>query len=391
MENTPSSLPGSPSRSLVSAVIPRSTTPRLLAAWGELGLSRIVVLPGRSSMLLRRHGLAAVLGGETTLAADAADTVRALVPAESEGAVMARAAESLGLERPGRGTLFSQDVSLLGAHPLCLDPAVGGSTECAAPIYGDLTGVVCIVQRSEGDQIARVVLDSGACVPVTTFGDGTGLRDKLGLLRITIPAEKEVVSAVVSTFDSEIIIEQLIQAGKLDQPGRGFLFTHPIRRGTVNNRITQDGGSGQAASLEQIVASIDHLRGGIEWRRRADGAGANSKRFFLSGVNLEILCNEGRASDLVEAAMAVGATGATIGKAKAPQRSGKSDAGPTPAREIATLMVPAERIPVIMESLSKAGAFDDSTYGQVFSHPVPKAFTYLPRAVKAAEPAKKAS
>jgi len=369
-------------RILVSALIPKSSTSDLLAAWTDLGLGRLTVVPGRSSMLQKRYGLAAMFSGETILAADSADSVSALISPASENAVMNRAAECLRLDQPGRGTLIAREVNVLGSHAACLENEATGKAEASLPFIADLTGVVCIVQRSEGDQIARVVLDSGACVPITNFGDGTGLRDKLGLLRITIPAEKEVVTAVVSAFDAELIIEKLIQAGKLDQPGRGFLYTFPIRRGTVNNRITVDGGAGQAASQEQIVASIDHLRGGIEWRRRGDGGGTNSRRVFLSGENLEILCNEGRASDLVKAAMAVGASGATIGKAKAPQRSGKTDAGPTPAREIATLMVPAEKIPAILGALQGAGAFDDSTYGMVFSHPVPKAFTYLPRPAK---------
>ena len=57
-------------------------------------------------------------------------------------------------------------------------------------------------------------------------------------------------------------------------------------------------------------------------------------------------------------------------------------AGPSPARETATLTVPQERIPVFIRAFEDAGAFDDQTHGVVTGHPVTKAFTYLPKPAK---------
>lgn len=370
-------------RSLISAAIPRGDTARLVEAWAALGLDNIVVGAGRSSMLRRRRGLGALLGGEVGLTADPADFVHALVPLDSEPAVMARAADTLGLDRPGRGTLFSRAVSVYRAHPACLSQAAIAAASTNVAFFTDLVGVECVVQRGEGDQSARVVLEAGACVPHTAFGHGMGLRDRLGLLRITIPAEKEVIAAVVSSFDSEHLIEQLVRVGKLDQPGRGFLYAYPIARGVVNHRITQGEEGGQAASLDQIIASIDNLRGGIEWRSRGDGVVAGNGRRFLTGVTLQVSCNEGRAVELIEAAIAVGALGATICKAKLPQRIGRDEPGPSPAREIAALTVPELRIPEFVKAFEDAGAFDDRTHGMVIGHPVIKAVTYVPRPASA--------
>lgn len=364
--------------SLISAAIPRSDADRLVAAWAALGLDNVAVAPGRSSMLRRRHGLGALLGGVVALTADPADFVHVLVPSESEPAVMARAAEILGLDRPGRGTLFSRGVTVYRAHPTCVSRPVVAAASTNIAFYTDLVGVECVVQRGEGDQSARVVLEAGACVPITAFGHGMGLRDRLGLLRITVPAEKEVISAVVSSLDSEHLIEQLVSAGKLDQPGRGFLQAYPIGRGVVNHGITQGEAAGQAASLDQIIASIDNLRGGIEWRSRGDGIEASRGRRFLTGVTLQVSCNEGRAVELIEAAMAAGALGATICKTKLPQRVGRDEPGPSPARETATLTVPEQRVPEFVRAFEAAGAFDDRTHGLLLGHPVIKAVTYLP-------------
>jgi hypothetical protein len=69
-------------------------------------------------------------------------------------------------------------------------PAQPAGTRRRFPLLGDLSGIGCILPRGLGDPIARIALELGTCVPAITFGIGTGLRDRLGLLRIAIPAER---------------------------------------------------------------------------------------------------------------------------------------------------------------------------------------------------------
>ncbi len=68
------------------------------------------------------------------------------------------------------------------------------SSKGNAYFFKELKGITCIVQRGEGDRIAKISLNTGASVPITTHGTGSGVRDKLGLLRITIPPEKELIN-----------------------------------------------------------------------------------------------------------------------------------------------------------------------------------------------------
>ena len=75
--------------------------------------------------------------------------------------------------------------------------------------------------------------------------------------------------------------------------------------------------SRQAASIEQIVTVIDEIKGGTRWRRREFSKYPTSGKkikYLNDLVNFTLICNEGRATDLIKAAMDAGAGGATISK-----------------------------------------------------------------------------
>ena len=92
-------------------------------------------------------------------------------------------------------------------------------------LHEDLIGITCIVQRGASDTISRVALESSA-VPLITYGVGTGLRNKLGLLRITIPAEKEILRFVVHKGDVDYFLAMLIKKGQLDKVTPNKCPTH---------------------------------------------------------------------------------------------------------------------------------------------------------------------
>jgi hypothetical protein len=193
---------------------------------------------------------------------------------------------------------------------------------------------------------------------------------------VTIPAEKEIVEAVVHASDVDLILDQIIVAGKLGQPGKGFVFTYPVQKGLINSKTVQGGGAGQAASFEQVVASMDYLRSGTQWRRRASGIGLMGKRNFMSGINIEILCNEGYIHELVHAAMRAGAGGATLAKSKLFDWNLQHGENATPSRESAQMIVPETLIPKLIEELDLVSAFDEKTHGMVIAFPAPKALTF---------------
>ena len=161
----------------------------------------------------------------------------------------------------------------------------------------------------EGDLVARVALDTGSCVPTIKYGQGAGLRDRLGLWRITIPAQKEMVEMVVNSYEAQEIMNIIIDVAKIDQPGRGFIYTFPVRQGFINMKVNQTSRS-QAASIEQVVLAIDEIKGGTEWRRRRLSIGQHEPRrnYLTAMTDLTLCCDEGNGAELVKIAMASGAS-----------------------------------------------------------------------------------
>lgn len=362
----------------ITGIVTKGAATPIIEALAAVGIVDGHIAVGRAAVLNEKKGL---LGGERTiLAEDPIEIFSFLINSECEEAALNLVIKKGAMDVPGRGMAHSEEVTLFKAHELCVEnkPAPF-KPETAYHLLGELTGICCIVQRGQGNPVARVSLDTGTCVPAVTYGDGTGVRDKLGLLRITIPAEKEVINIAVSRHDADAVMNLMVDAGKLDQPGKGFIYLYPLSKGLVNTKITL-GMPKHAASIEQIISVIDQMKGGAGWRRRSGTADSDdkSKRKCLFNLTaLTLTCDEGRGHDLVEAAMAVGAAGATISKQKhfCPQDSPLNKV--SLSREVCDMIVGEPQIPVIVEALEKAGAFDEKSHGQVLYKPAPTACTYL--------------
>ncbi len=326
----------------------------------------------RSSVLEERRGLMGVLAGRDRLASDAGDLFVLYVEEAQEQAVMDLLVEHGRLRRPGAGSVFSESVECVaGFAPLAQAARPTPGAAASNDYFPDLVGVHCIVQRDRADPIAREVLELGAAVPTIWYGTGMGLRDRLGLLRITIPAEKEIMSLVVSRAQADEVLEKMILAGRLDLPGQGFIYSYPVRRGLLNTRLKR-GHVGQLASIDRIVAAIDDLTGGIDWRSTPGGTDSAPRAWF-SGVDATLIAAEDRIPDLFRVAMAAGAGGATI----SPLRLGAtSDTAPRRARAACNMLLDERVLPEVIEALDRAGGFGDEAQGVLYCRPVERAFTY---------------
>ena len=346
----------------------------------ECGIVYFNIQSGRTASLHERKGMWTLVSARAALESTPADVVTLLAPAEEEEEVMAAFTTRFRLDIGGRGSIFSEDMALGRGHQYHVAPPTTGAGP-KPKLLTELAGICCIVQRGQGDTVARVALETGISVPMVTFGDGTGVRDKLGLLRITIPAEKEVVNVLTSAYDADVVMDMMIDAARLDQPGRGFIYTYPVRKGLVDAKVST-GGLSSAASMEQIIAAIDEIKGDVLWRSRSVNAtggrsGGASRAFLRDLVELLVHCDEGRGSDLVTSAMAAGAAGATIARARHVCVADGVHAGVSPARESCSMIVSAAQVTPISEALEKAGLSDDQTHGRILVRQAPKACTYL--------------
>jgi len=259
--------------------------------------------------------------------------------------------EALELDKPGRGSVFIQDIQEYSI----LSPAEVRETHRAVDdgtLLNDLTLMTGIVSTAGGAEVlARIALRLGAGVPVLTLGQGTGIRDRLGLLRIAIPPEKELLHLIVPSQDAPGLTRLLIDEGRLDRPGGGFLYQTRVRAAVVDS-LVRIGHQEHAASMEQLIAAVDDLKRGTGWRRRFAGmdpvqeGGSKTRR---NHREITFICPEGRADAFVHAALNTGAAGATVTKVRCLSFSDVE--GGIAARERGVLCIPAALEDRVMEAL----------------------------------------
>ncbi|HDZ61897.1 MAG TPA: P-II family nitrogen regulator [Nitrospirae bacterium] len=97
-------------------------------------------------------------------------------------------------------------------------------------VLTDVSLITCIVQRGLADDIIKVAQDAGAQGATIYYARGSGVRERLGVLGVTIDVEKEVINIIVSTDQADRIFEKMYLAGKLDTPGMGFMYITPLEK-----------------------------------------------------------------------------------------------------------------------------------------------------------------
>jgi hypothetical protein len=348
------------------------------AALVALGVD-LVGTRSRRAVVLRERAPLAFLPPTTRLEEDPSEAFELYVPRERARGVLLALARELGLFAPGRGSIHAEEVEV--ASPPVLDVvnanvAALDGVERPGERLVRLVLVSAVVQRGRGNDVARCLLERGAAVPSVEFAVGTGVRDRLGLLRIAIPAEKEVVSVLVDADDEAATFDAVIDSGRLDLPGRGFVGAYAVAFGVANPRSLR-GLQRHSATMDQIIGALDDLKGGTAWRRRAAEGDARPRRQALTGrLNVTLTGHEGTADGLVAAAMRAGAGGATIGKARLSSPSGRH-AVTVAGREVVDFGLAPSAVGVLVDALRAGGAFDDDVACVVETKPLPKAFTFV--------------
>ena len=351
----------------ITCTVYHSVTDKALEAMKALGVAEYHLQPSRAVVLRRKEGFMGI-GAGVGLEEEPADRILFYVRAENAEHALQALAAACDLNIPGRGTAVSEEVEIVAGSvwsDRALTPVPG--TENVETQDG-LASITCTVTRGEGDQIVKAVLGLGMPMPQVTSGIGTGLREKLGVVRVALPAEKEVVHSVVSAHEATEILGSLYEAGRMHRFGSGFIYESPLARGVVNSMVVR--GQQYSASIEQLIGAVDDLKGSADWRKRALGGEESRRyRYIRDLVNLTLICNEGSATDLVRAAMASGAGGATIVKLSHARFDG-ADSEISPAREMTELIINREAADAIAEALLKAGMFDEESVGLLARKPV---------------------
>ncbi|MEO0437759.1 MAG: hypothetical protein AAF098_12715 [Pseudomonadota bacterium] len=152
----------------------------------------------------------------------------------------------------------------------------------------NLDVIFYIVEPDRTDAIARAAIRAGSHGPIVYFGEGKGLRDRLGWLRITKQPLKEIVTVITDSSNGDAVFAAMAKAGQVHLPGRGFMYRIPVEKGMFNlpSIVAQHQ---YAANMQQIINAIDQLNGHTHWRDQevfsVGGEGKGAGLEFLDRVN----------------------------------------------------------------------------------------------------------
>lgn len=90
--------------------------------------------------------------------------------------------------------------------------------------------ITCIVQKGNADKIVKAAYKAGAQGATINFAQGSGVREKLGILGVAVEAEKEIINIIVSSEQVNRVFDAMYLEGELDTPGMGFMYVTTLER-----------------------------------------------------------------------------------------------------------------------------------------------------------------
>ncbi len=97
-------------------------------------------------------------------------------------------------------------------------------------ILTDVELITCILQKGLADKITKVAIKAGAQGATIHYAQGSGVREKLGVLGVAVEAEKEILQIIVSNEQADRIFDAIYLAAELDTPGMGFMYVTALEK-----------------------------------------------------------------------------------------------------------------------------------------------------------------
>ena len=292
--------------SLLNLIIPKESLVGVSTAIQDAGAKGVFQISARGSILSEGGFLQKMFPPP----APEQILLQALVPDDLIEKVVNASVKAGNLEKVGSGAVFTIDCN--DAHfsekfPTIVSEDVARGSENSK---SEMEAICCICEKGIADDIAKAALQNGAPGPTVTFGEGGGVRDKIPMLRITKDPEKEFVWCVVEKSEADDVFAEMARAGRITEPGRGFMYSIPVSSGLINVSSTISS-SAHGANMEQIISAIDEIKGGKDWRTLADESKSKAlKTTFLENlVGLYCIVPRDQYSTVYDAILEAGAPG----------------------------------------------------------------------------------
>ncbi|MEM9282510.1 MAG: P-II family nitrogen regulator [Verrucomicrobiota bacterium] len=372
--------------SFVTAILPRQTAGKVMDVVLETGGAHAYSQAARGSVMQDRwyQGFLPALSPEQ-------EVLRFLVPDEEIDHLMEQIVMVGKLRVYGAGAIFAISCGTF----ICADDyplwTTGEyrfeSVNFDIQFKRDLIALMHVTEKGTADSIAKAAIKAGAQGPTISYVNGYGLRDRLGLLRITKNHEKELITVVVDECDVEAVFEAMATAGRVDQPGRGFLYQVPISKG-LTNLTSVFHPKKHSASVQQIVRAIDELQGNTNWRAnqllihdpKAEEFQASTKGILEGLAVVNILSRRKDTAALRDAALKFGVPGASVANWRFTEANAeKTRGGLRISREFGRVMIalPAGKIEPLVEHLQETVSEIKMKEVCFFTTPAPVAKTFV--------------
>ncbi len=276
-----------------------------------------------------------------------------------------------------------------------------GVANASHSLTENLSITYAIVARAYSERVSKAAINAGAHGPIVYFSEGRGLRDRLGWLRITKEAEKEVLMVITDADDADHVFDAMAKAGELHLPGRGFMYRLNIDKGMFNlpSRVSHHH---YDASMQQIIHAIDHLNGHTHWRDQSifavggqgRGIGIDSLKSPITEldhqVSLSAIVPRDHCGSVMDMLLDAGAPGLNLNYARfyASEADSSHPSGSHLSQEHGLLRCitdedTATHICATVEDQAERKNFKDFC---MFVHSVPRVATYVPGKIDYREP-----
>ena len=92
----------------------------------------------------------------------------------------------------------------------------------------DANLITCVIQKDLAEPVLEAAKNAGAQGATISYAQGTGIRERMGLLGVAVEVEREIVQVLVSKDQVDRIFERMYLAGRLDTPGMGYIYAAPL-------------------------------------------------------------------------------------------------------------------------------------------------------------------
>jgi len=380
-------------RNVVTAILPRRTsgevTDFLLGSAGR----RLLEINARGTVVKDRwfQALIPIISPEQ-------EVLHFLLPRAEVDGLMQQIVALGQLRLAGAGAVFTHQLQRFIATTdfpdwSCQDHSEMGMT---MRFKRNLIGIHATVQSSISEAVARAAIKAGAHGPTIHYCEGRGVRDRLGILRFTQNPDKEIIRVIVDEMDAETVFEAMAAAGRLNEPGRGIIYTMPVHHGLIKlPGVTES--TRYAASIHQIIHAIDEIKGCADWRATSNlvdaapkaGGGAlsflglrsSASRKYLNNL-VRITCSTKRKQVdlLVDAALKAGAPAATTVFGKFVESECKTTgSGVRLNRELGSIqmILPPDQVDATIDVLRDVTEKNELESVAIYTSVIDKALTYL--------------